>query len=120
MHLSIVADECIDKEIVDALRNEGLQVFYVAEIAPSSSDAEVLEMATKTGALLLTSDKDFGELVFRQRRLHSGVLLIRLSGVVAQLKARTVIVAVQEHTEELLGSFSVLEIGRLRIRHTPE
>jgi hypothetical protein len=49
MHLSIVADECIDKEIVDALREEGFDVLYVAEISPSISDAEVLEMASRLG-----------------------------------------------------------------------
>jgi predicted nuclease of predicted toxin-antitoxin system len=77
-------------------------------------------LARKSNALLLTADKDFGELVFRQARLHSGVLLIRLAGVATLLKARIVVAAIQEHTEELLGSFSVLEMDRLRIRHSPE
>lgn len=116
----IVADECIDQEIVLALRDEGFSVTYIAEIAPSIDDTEVLSMASKAGALLLTSDKDFGEIVFRQRQLHSGVLLIRLAGVAPPIKARIAIRAIQEHAEELLGNFSVLEKERLRVRHSPE
>ena len=47
---------------------------------PGIDDERVLRLADSQGALLLTSDKDFGELVFRQRLLHSGVILFRLAG----------------------------------------
>ena len=120
MRPPIVADECVDREIVFGLRDEGFSVLYIAEAAPSTTDPEVLEMASEAGALLLTSDKDFGEIVFRQGRLHSGVLLIRLSGLESFLKARITIQAIQDHIKELPGNFSVLEKERLRIRQSPE
>jgi hypothetical protein len=40
--------------------------------------------------LLATADKDFGELVFRQRRVHAGVVLVRLAGLPTAAKADTV------------------------------
>lgn len=48
------------------------------EQSPSASDAEVLAIAFKRNALLITEDKDFGELVFRFQKPHKGILLIRI------------------------------------------
>lgn len=65
--MNLMTDECIDQQIVDHLRGEGHEVLYVAEINPSISDEIILERANEKNALLLTADKDFGELVFRQK-----------------------------------------------------
>ena len=67
--MDLVADENVDASIVTALRGANHRVIYVRELDPGIDDAQVLEMANSYGALLLTSDKDFGELVFRQRSL---------------------------------------------------
>jgi hypothetical protein len=61
-------------------------------------------------------DKDFGELVFRQRRASSGVLLLRLAGVANAEKARITAIAVREHGGELLGAFTVVSPHQIRIR----
>lgn len=63
--MKFIADEGIDRPIVDRLRQEGYSVWYIAEMAPSISDDMVLKLANDQKALLLTADKDFGELVFR-------------------------------------------------------
>jgi predicted nuclease of predicted toxin-antitoxin system len=76
--MNLVADEGIDCVIVERLRQDGHQVWYVAEMAPSISDEAVLAIANREAALLLTADKDFGEMVFtviapgicRTRRLN--------------------------------------------------
>ena len=60
------ADEGTDRQIVDRLRDEGHFVQYVAEMDPGISDDSVLEWANTQNTLLLTADKDFGELVFRE------------------------------------------------------
>lgn len=71
----------MNKLIVDELRDEGYNVLYIAEFAPSVDDETVLYEANQNRALLLTEDKDFGELVYRQGRVHMGVVLIRLAGL---------------------------------------
>jgi predicted nuclease of predicted toxin-antitoxin system len=76
--VKIVADENVDKEIVDRLRADGHEVLYIAEENAGIDDGTVLDRSLETGAVLLTADKDFGDLVFRQRLLHAGVLLARL------------------------------------------
>lgn len=114
--MNLLADEGIDRQIVDALRANGFIVAYVAEMAPGISDDEVLAFANREGALLLTADKDFGELVFRLGRLSPGVVLIRLAGQAPIKKAEIVVSLVEKHRSELLESFSVITPVGIRIR----
>lgn len=114
--MNLVADEGVDRPIVERLRNDGHQVWYVAEMAPGIGDEEVLSLANNESALLMTSDKDFGELVYRQNLVHSGVILIRLEGLLLTTKAQIVSLSIKKHYKELTPSFSVITPGNIRIR----
>ena len=114
--MKLLADENVDRPIVTRLRADGHVVIYVLELAPSIPDPEVASLAARESALLLTSDKDFGELMFRQRRAAQGVVLIRLSGLSADLKAALVASALRGHAAELPGNFAVITPGGVRIR----
>jgi len=115
--MNLVADENIDRGIVERLRLDGHQVEWIAEVSPSVSDEEVLCLAASSGALLITEDKDFGELVYRRNLSHSGVLLIRLEGLDNFTKAEVVSRAVRDNQIELAGAFSVVSADSIRIRH---
>jgi len=69
-----IADENIDAQIVEKLRENGYTVLYIRELDPGISDDEVLNLANQNSAVLITNDKDFGELVFRLRRVTAGVI----------------------------------------------
>jgi predicted nuclease of predicted toxin-antitoxin system len=71
--MNLLANESVDRPIVERLRRDGHDVVYVADLSPSITDDEVLQQANNGNALLVTADKDFGELVFRQGWLHRGV-----------------------------------------------
>ena len=114
--MKFLADESVDRQIVDRLRQEGHIVQYVAELEPGISDDEVLELANHELALLLTADKDFGELVFRQRRMAAGVVLIRLAGLSSVGKANLVASAINQHAGDIAQGFTVISVGALRIR----
>ncbi len=114
--MNFLADEGIDKQIVVRLREEGYHVSYVAEMELGISDDIVLELANKEGALLLTSDKDFGDLVFRLKRITTGVILIRLAGLTSAKKAEIVVSFVKQHSPELVNSFAVITSTGIRIR----
>lgn len=83
---------------------------------PGVSDDAVLDLANREVALLLTADKDFGELVFRLRRLASGVVFIRVAGLSPTSKAEAVASAINKHTTELPRAFAVITPGSIRIR----
>jgi len=111
-----VADESVDQPIVARLRADGHLVEAVSELSPGITDDEVLSRATDQGAVLMTADKDFGELIYRQGRASTGVVLLRLFGLAAGTKADIVCRVVQAHAAELSGAFSVIEHGQVRIR----
>ena len=67
--MKLCADESVDRQIIERLRSDGHEVHYIAELDPGVSDEVVLESANQQQAPLLTADKDFGELVYRQRRI---------------------------------------------------
>lgn len=114
--MKIVADESVDFRIVTALREEGYDVWAVVEEGPGITDNKVLGIALDRNALLLTEDKDFGELVIRLRLPHRGILLIRLGGFQINVKINLVLRSIGENLADLPNNFAVLDGRRLRIR----
>lgn len=114
--MNLLADEGVDRPIVEQLRQDGHNVLYIAEMSPGIDDDVILAQANASNALLLTLDKDFGELVFRQGLVHAGVILIRLAGLQPTTKAQLVATVLGERGIELLNAFSVIAPGSVRIR----
>lgn len=115
--MNFVADESIDLQIVERLRADGHTVIYIAEMDPGISDEDVFRLANQQSAILITADKDFGELVFRKAFATYGILLIRLAGLSQTLKAEMTSSAIRERASEIPNSFSVVTPGTIRIRH---
>ena len=114
--MNLLADENIETEIVDQLRISGHNVNYVLEMSPGIDDKEIIQQANKNNALLITSDKDFGELVFRQKLVHNGVILIRLHGLSPEKKAEIVLKFLQDYKSKISNAFSVISKSSIRIR----
>jgi predicted nuclease of predicted toxin-antitoxin system len=115
--VKFLADEGVDRQIVDRLRQDGHMVWYVAEMEPGISDDEVLNLANQENAILLTADKDFGELIFRQRRISAGVILLRLAGLSQESKSEAFASVIKGHADELQQAFTVITPAMVRIRH---
>ncbi len=116
--LTILADENIHRAIVVRLQQDGHRVLHVGDLDPGIPDDEVVQLALDQQALLITHDTDFGELVFRRGHSHAGVLLIRLASVPFAEQAESIARVMMEHGSSLMGAFSVLTPGKLRIRHS--
>lgn len=76
--MDFLADENIHAGIMAWLRETGNDVLYAADVLQSRSDDDLLAIARKEQRILITDDKDFGELIFYQRLATSGIVLIRL------------------------------------------
>lgn len=113
---SFVADENFDFTVVNQLREKGFSVLAIAESFFSVADPQVLQIAVDRNSILLTEDKDFGELVHRLRMSHCGILLVRLLKISSQEKSRRVCEVIEKQGIELINSFSVLSNEQLRIR----
>ena len=112
----LVADESVDGPIVQTLRAEGHEVMYIAEAGPGASDDAVLAVANEHGAVLLTEDKDFGEMVFRQGKVSAGVILVRVDGLSNRRKAEIVVAALRQLGGAVTRSFTVIAPGQVRVR----
>ena len=113
--MKILADESVEGEIVALLRSEGHDVAYVPETSASIRDDEVLARANVEGRVLLTEDKDFGDLAFFYGSRSSGIVLLRAHGAGVEAKARLVAEALQTHEDDLTKDpphFVVIQWGR--------
>jgi predicted nuclease of predicted toxin-antitoxin system len=110
-----VADESCDFAIVRALREAGHDVIAIAEIFPQATDEYILEMSREASRILVTEDKDFGELVYAATLETSGVILLRFPGDARSSMAKALVRAVQSLSDRLTSGFVVVELGRIRI-----
>ena len=117
--MNILADENIALSIIYRLRIDGHHVELMAEVAQGSPDTDVLDIATQQNAVILTEDKDFGELVVWHQMQAAGVILIRLDGFSPNERAEIVARVIREHENELLGAFTVIKSRTVRIRPNP-
>jgi len=111
-----LVDECVDAGLVSHLRDAGHDVVYVAEIAPAANDTEVMTRARTERRVLLTEDKDFGDLVFRGRASIPGVVLLRIDPALHELKRARLDAALSRFGENLLGRYTIVEPTRFRTR----
>jgi predicted nuclease of predicted toxin-antitoxin system len=99
-----LADECVAGSVVARLREAGHDVTYVAELAPSTTDPDVTALAHREGRLLLTEDKDFGELVFRWNRPVPGLVLLRIAPDQNLLKWTRLKIAIETFRDRIHGA----------------
>ena len=111
-----LADECVAAPLVARLREAGLDVTYMAEIAPAATDPEAIARAHHEGRLLLTEDKDFGELVFRWNSPVPGVVLLRIDPEKNLLKWVRLKAVIETFGERIYGRYTVVEATRFRSR----
>jgi predicted nuclease of predicted toxin-antitoxin system len=114
--VQFIADENIDTNIVRQLTEEGYSILSIAEDFPGISDIAVLELVNTHQAILLTGDKDFGELVFHRRKTAQGVVLIRIFGIPEIEKAHIVVEVFKQYAADFDKSFTVIGRNKIRIK----
>lgn len=113
--MRVVADESVDYGIITYLKKNGFEILAIEDLHKGSTDEEVLNFSLIENSLLLTEDKDFGELVFRLKKAHIGIVLIRLHGVDLEIKNKIIIRSLKENMNEMKNSFSVISSNQTRI-----
>jgi len=117
--MRFLADENFPGDAVAALTAAGHDVVWIRTDAPGSLDADILRRAVEEGRILLTFDKDFGELAWHAGLpAHCGIVLFRLH-MPPPADAGRVIAAILGARADWQGQFSVVEPGRVRMRLLP-
>lgn len=114
--MDLVADESVDGQVIAALRTAGHQVVSIGEEFHGIKDSEVLRFAASRRELLLTEDKDFGELVHLRRQAHAGVILLRINEMATPDKIARVLMVLSHHGNDLGNSFTTVTKDKIRFR----
>lgn len=114
--MRFLADECVDASLVAHLRAAGHDIHYMAEHRHGLSDPEVLAAACEQKRILLTEDKDFGELAVRHGHPVPGVVLLRIDPMRRALKVPRLDAALAHFGERLHGRYVVVHEDRFRSR----
>lgn len=114
--MKFLVDVGVGKSIEGWLESNKYDTKSVRDINSKASDKEILNLAKSEKRMVITMDKDFGELVYHSKLSHSGVLLLRLEDANANEKIQVIETILQEYSEKLEGHFCVFQDGKLRIR----
>lgn len=113
-------DESADFRLIPYLLSLDHNVHAVSRQYPAGlSDEEVLAVAQNEHRILITADRDFGELVFQKRLQHAGIILMRLPGAALATKQQRLNHVLTLYADNL-DKFLVVTVGRVRIRHIPD
>jgi len=114
--MRLFADENMARAIVTWLRERGHDVLYASEIQAGAADSDWLSRAEAEGRLILTSDKDFGDLIFRDRLTSHGVVLLRLGDMTLEQRLSRLEQAWASVEANPVGKFIVITPSKVRVR----
>jgi predicted nuclease of predicted toxin-antitoxin system len=83
---------------------------------PRAPDTDVLAVADAEDCIVITEDRDFGELVIRQHLAVRGLILLELDRLSNTTEADVVAEVLSKHVDKLVGNLIVIEPGRIRVR----
>ncbi len=116
--MRFLVDECTGPAVARWLCGQGHEVFCVYSEARGMDDDDVIQKALAEDRILITNDKDFGEKVFRERRPHKGVVLLRLDDERASGMIDTIRRLLDSYPDRLTGAFVVATETRVRFART--
>lgn len=112
--IKFLANVNIEKPIIEFLLKKGWNVKSVLEIDKQMPDDEVCALANKEERIILTNDKDFGEIVFFQRKVVYGVILVRIKGQDVEEKIVRLGNLLARHSDKIINHFVIITKEKFR------
>ena len=112
--MRFLVDECTGPKVAEWLHGQGHEIFSVFDEARGIEDDVVIEKAYAESWILITNDKDFGEKVYRERRPHRGVIIMRLEDERAANKIEVLRRLLEGYADRLADRFVVVTDTRVR------
>lgn len=114
--MQFLADENIEYPVIRILRSNGVEILAIRDLMKGATDSEILEFAFKEKLILITSDKDFGELTFRLKKPTHGIILLREPAAGIEEKAEILNVAIKKLDKDAFNKFIVIDRLKIRFR----
>ncbi len=113
--IRFIADVNVERSIVDYLSENGHDVKWIPDYNCEILDEDLLNLANAEKRILLTNDKDFGELVFLQKGLSPGIILLRVKGQRAEDKVKLIKKLLNKYSDKLFNHYTVITRRKIRI-----
>ena len=117
--MKLVADENVPRPVIERLRLDGFAIVSIAEVDPGRADVAVMHEAEDRAFVLMTHDRDFGELAIRQGLPVNGVILLEVERLSLPAQVERVSLCLASPETDWIGNFSVIEPARVRRRAIP-
>jgi predicted nuclease of predicted toxin-antitoxin system len=115
--MKLLLDSCMSHKAKDLLVEAGHDVAWIGDLPSDPGDQEILERANKEKRILITLDKDFGELAVAQGRPHHG--MVRLVNFKALRQGQVCLQILKDYSKDLENlAILTVEPGRVRLRST--
>jgi len=114
--LRFLVDVGVGKQVEKWLKEKGYDVKAVRDINPRAKDIEILKLAIAESRMIITMDKDFGELIYKSGKSHCSVLILRLENATGDTKVKLIERILSKYSNKIWKKFCVFQNGRLRIR----
>ena len=115
----LIADESLNRNLIVAIRNAGYEIFSIQEKMPSIDDEEIAVMSLNPPRIIISQDKDFGEIVYHKKLKVAGVILLRYFQADYFIIENKLLNYLAEHLNKSIGKFVVINARLTRIRHLP-
>jgi predicted nuclease of predicted toxin-antitoxin system len=115
--INIIADENIDFKTIKILRENGFNIVSVFEEHRGVSDFEIIELAKRRKAIIITRDKDFGEWVYSFKENEVGIILLRYQTSEIDLINSNLILIINKYNSTLYKKFVVVQKEKIRIKN---
>lgn len=112
--MRFLVDECTGPSVARWLVAQGHDAASIFDESPGLADTQVLQRAVAENRILITNDRDFGELIFREGRSHCGVLFLRLEDERPTSKIQVLQSVLAKHSNELENRFVVVTATEVR------
>ena len=113
--MRFVVDECTGPAVASWLRSQDHDVVSVYEDARRMPDELILPLAVREDRIVVTNDKDFGDLIFAHGMAHRGVILLRLGDERAPSKIAAIARVLEGYASQIVGNFVVVTETVVRI-----
>jgi predicted nuclease of predicted toxin-antitoxin system len=114
--MKFLVDVGVGKKVETWLKENGFDVLSVRDIDGRAKDSQILHWSEEQRRMIITMDKDFGELVYNSGMQHAGVLILRLDDADSDTKIEVIKKILTEYYDKIESHFCVFQDGRLRIR----
>jgi predicted nuclease of predicted toxin-antitoxin system len=112
--LRFLVDENAGVVVSQWLKDLGYEVFSVYEQARGTEDDMILQKAFDDNWILITSDKDFGEKIYRDQRSHRGIIFLRLENESSTKKIEVLRRLLESYSDQISGNFVVVNEKQVR------